>query len=59
MCDRCDWESLIEQIDEMIDSGDFDWAMDTLEGIRGTVSEREHATERQAEAIENIAEKRR
>jgi hypothetical protein len=59
MCDECDWESTIETIDELLESGDADWAADTLEGIRETVAEREHCTERQEEAVENITAKAR
>lgn len=59
MCKSCEWEDLIDRIDGMVDSGDFDWAMDTLDGIRSTVAEREHCTDRQAEAVENIESKRR
>lgn len=55
--DPTDWEALVDEIDEMLDSGAFDWARDTLEGIRTTVSDREHVTDRQAEAVRNIAEK--
>ena len=59
VCSDCDWEDFVDEIDEMLDSGDFEWARDTCEGIRTTVSDREHVTERQREAIRNIAEKRR
>ena len=57
MCDSCDWESAVETIDELLDSGDAEWATDTLEGIREWVVEKEHITDRQAEAIENIRRK--
>lgn len=59
MCDTCDWEDLVERIDGMLETGDFDWASETLEGIRSTVADREHRTERQAEAVDNIERKRR
>ena len=58
MCDTCDWESFAEEIDEMLESGDYDWAAETLEGIRDTVTQREHCTERQREAVENISKAR-
>jgi hypothetical protein len=57
VADPCAWEALVDEIDEMLDGGAFDWARDTLEGIRTTVSDREHVTDRQAEAVRNIAEK--
>jgi hypothetical protein len=56
MCQNCDWENLIERIDEMVNSGDYDWAEDTLTGIRDTVEERQHCSERQVEAVDNIEE---
>ena len=56
MCQNCDWQDLIERIDEMVGSGDYDWAEDTLTGIRDTVEEREHCSERQTEAVDNIEE---
>ncbi len=55
--DPFDWEAMVDEIDELLDSGGAEWARNTLEGIRTTVSDREHVTERQAEAVRNIAEK--
>lgn len=53
------WEELVDRCDEMLDSGEYAWASESLEGIRTTVSEQEHATERQIEAVDNIARARR
>lgn len=53
-----DPNELIEQIAEMLDSGDFDWAEDTLEGIAETVGERDTVTPKQREAVANIARSR-
>lgn len=46
--------NLIEQIDGLLDSGDYDWAEDTLTGIRGTVERNGYTTERQEQAVQNI-----
>ena len=59
MCKSCGWEDLIEQIDELLEDDDYEFALDTLEGIRAWVAENEHCTENQQQAIENIANARR
>ena len=46
--------NLIEQIDELLESGDYDWAEDTLTGIRETVERNEYTTERQEQAVQTI-----
>jgi hypothetical protein len=55
MCQECEWEKFVEYMDNnILGDPDFDWATDTLEGIRETVEEKEHITDRQREAVENI-----
>jgi len=54
MCSKCDWEDVLSQIEEMLDDPDYDFARDTLEGIKEWVEEREHCTVRQRTAVENI-----
>jgi len=54
MCNRCEWEELLEDIDELIDEPKYEFAQDTLEGIKEGVSEKEHCTEAQRNAVENI-----
>ena len=54
MCEECDWEDLAIQIEEMQEESRFDWAHDTLQGILEWVSENEHCTEGQKDAINNI-----
>ncbi len=56
MCIDCKWEELLEKINDLLDSGDYEWAEDTLNGIHETVEDHEHATERQWQAITNIEE---
>lgn len=55
MCADCDWDLLKEQIEAMLESGKFDWASDTLEGILETVEVQEHSTDGQQKAVDNIA----
>ena len=56
MCDNCGWEILLESIDEMLEEEKYEYALDTLEGIKETVTQNEHCTEGQGEAVENIRE---
>jgi hypothetical protein len=54
MCRECRWKELEYEIDEMLGDDAYEWALDTLGGIQETVIEKEHVTEKQREAIENI-----
>ena len=54
MCSECDWEDFADGLNILLGDPDFMWAEDTIEGIQETVREKEHVTERQQEAIENI-----
>ena len=54
MCSFCEWENLLEQIDEMLEEEDYEFASDTLQGIRDWVSDNEHCTDAQKEAVDNI-----
>ena len=48
------WYQFCQQIDELLSSGDYDWASDTLEGIRATVEEYHRVTPGQLQAVEHI-----
>lgn len=54
MCSGCDWETGLEEIEECLDDPDYEFAEDTLEGIKEWVEHHEHITEKQQEAIDNI-----
>ena len=54
MCQDCEWEGLLEQIDQLLDDEQYEFAQDTLEGIREWVEEQEHCTEKQKTAVQNI-----
>lgn len=56
MCDACDYEEFTHELDELIESGEADWALVTLEGIRETVADMEHVTDAQRRAVKNIAD---
>ena len=54
MCEDCEWENLLEQIDELFGQEKYDFASDTLQGIYDWVGENEHCTESQQGAVQNI-----
>lgn len=55
MCAGCGWEDVVEEIDEMLDCGcSYEFAEETLTGIKNWVYGNEHVTEDQLSAIENI-----
>lgn len=54
MCEECEWEELADEICEMLDDPEYEFALGTLEGIRNWIVKNEHCTEGQKEAVENI-----
>ena len=54
MCDNCDWEGLVEEIDELLGDDAAEWATETLEGIQRTVLSNEHCSPGQQSAVDNI-----
>ncbi len=54
MCDSCEWENELEELDDLCGDPDYEWANDTLSGIAENVENRKHITERQIAAIGNI-----
>lgn len=51
------WYQLLQEIDDLLASGQANWAAQTLEGIRETVEQRKVVTEGQERAVRNIAER--
>ena len=56
MCSQCEWERWESVLETMLDDDDYGFAGDTLEGIKGWVTEHQHVTPKQIEAIRNIEE---
>ncbi len=54
MCASCEWEDYIETMDEMLLDEKYEFAADTIDGIQHWVSQNEHITENQKNAINNI-----
>ena len=62
MCNICEWDELEEKIEWMLEDEVFEFAHDTLDGILTWVTDKQHCTEGQKHAVENIragGEKRR
>jgi hypothetical protein len=49
----------MEEIDDLLNSGNFGWAYNTLRGIKDSVEQYQSVTEGQRRAVENIAGARR
>ena len=54
MCDTCEWEENLEELNELCENPDYEWANDTLSGIAEWVEKKQHITEKQIDAIGNI-----
>ena len=54
MCKRCDWETYIDDIDKMLIDPDYEFAEETLSGIRDWIEKNEHITDKQSISIDNI-----
>lgn len=54
MCADCDWEEALEQANRLLDDGRYAFASETIEGIADWIEERQHVTDAQQEALNNI-----
>lgn len=59
MCEACGFKETVAQIKDMLDSGNYEWAEDALEGILEWGEANQHVTARQKQAVQNIAERGR
>jgi hypothetical protein len=50
-----EWYQFLEEIEDMLGSGSYAWARDTLEGIQETVERTTRVSEAQRKAVDNIA----
>lgn len=57
MCDTCEWEEVLKELNDLCADPDYEWANDTLSGISEWVEEKKHVTEKQVDAIANIKER--
>lgn len=48
------WFEQLTRIEEMLEDTQYQWAEETLEGIRDWIREHKHVTPKQIEAIDNI-----
>lgn len=54
MCESCEWEEILESLNELCEDSDYEWANDTLAGIAENVEKWKHISEGQITAINNI-----
>ncbi|MFA6509976.1 MAG: hypothetical protein WCV62_05925 [Candidatus Peribacteraceae bacterium] len=54
MCDTCEWEEQLEELNELCADNDYEWANETLSGIAEWVEEKKHITAKQMDAIGRI-----
>jgi hypothetical protein len=56
--DESEAAAFLRELEDMIDDGRYQWAEDTLEGIRETVERTRTVTDNQKRAVENITNAR-
>jgi len=54
MCQKCEWQDVLAELNDLCADNDYEWANDTLSGIAEWVEENQHVTEKQIDAIDNI-----
>ena len=56
MCEKCNWESILDLADEMLDDEEerYLFAEDTIFNIRQWIDNNSHVTESQEQALKNI-----
>ncbi len=55
MCNHCDFENVKGRIEDLLESGEVNFAQETLENIYSWIEENDHVTPKQRQAVENIA----
>ncbi len=60
MCEVCGWKLILDQIDDMLGDVEntYTFAEKTLDGIASWITENEHVTPAQQEAVNNIQDSR-
>ena len=48
------WYQFVGEIDDLLATGEYDWAFDTLSGIRETVEKSRRVSEAQRRAVANV-----
>lgn len=54
MCMNCEWDEYLEKVNDMLDSGDYYKSEEFLESVRDWIEEKEHVTDKQKKAIDEI-----
>jgi len=53
MCDTCEWPEALEELNDLCEDSDYDFANDTLSGIADLDKRDKHVTIKQLGAIAN------
>ena len=54
MCENCEWPEALEELNDLCEDSDYDFANETLAGIAEWVEKNKHITDKQIDAIANI-----
>lgn len=54
-----EWYRFSKDIEDLLSTGEYTWAEDTLRDIQLTVEQTQHVTDRQRQAVDNIEAARR
>ena len=54
MCDGCNFDKYLKAADLMMSDTDYDFALETVEGIHDTIEKNQHVTLGQIRALDNI-----
>lgn len=57
MCDTCEHEEVLDELNALCEDPDYEWAYETLSGIAEWAEKKKHVTEKQVDAIRNIKER--
>lgn len=56
---EANWKGFADEIDDLLEDKRYEWAAETLSGIRETVEKLGRVTDRQRDAVDNIRDARR
>lgn len=57
MCKNCEWKEVLDELNDLCEDPNYEWANDTLAGIGEWIEENQHVTEGQIDAIANIKDR--
>ncbi len=58
MCNSCDWQEWLEDLEDMISNTQYGYSLEFLESVFDWVIRAQHITDDQKEAVHRIKERR-